>query len=123
MTDPTPGDVALELERLRATVETGFARLDGALALLVQRSDQLDTRLADHEQRLDALEKNRWPVPSIVALVAVVGLAITLWQAAAANPRPLPCHPAGRGRFCRSAAHSLPVALHTPATPWVPSGV
>ncbi|WP_371677902.1 hypothetical protein [Streptomyces sp. NBC_01276] len=83
MTDPTPGDVALELERLRATVETGFARLDGALALLVQRSDQLDTRLADHEQRLDALEKNRWPVPSIVALVAVVGLAITLWQAAA----------------------------------------
>ncbi|MFG2773767.1 hypothetical protein [Streptomyces sp. NPDC048350] len=83
MTDPTPGDVALELERLRATVETGFARLDGALALLVQRSDQLDTRLADHEQRLDALEKNRWPIPSIVALVAVVGLAITLWQAAA----------------------------------------
>ncbi|MEU7602224.1 hypothetical protein [Streptomyces sp. NPDC041003] len=82
MTDPTPGDVALELERLRATVETGFARLDGALALLVQRSDQLDTRLADHEQRLDALEKTRWPLPSVLALVAVIGLAFTLWQTA-----------------------------------------
>ncbi|MFJ7208241.1 hypothetical protein ACIQWR_32530 [Streptomyces sp. NPDC098789] len=83
MTDPTPSDVALELERLRATVETGFARLDGALALLVQRSDQLDTRLADHEQRLDALERNRWPLPSVLALVAVIGLALTLWQTAA----------------------------------------
>ncbi|WP_030383619.1 hypothetical protein [Streptomyces sp. NRRL S-241] len=82
MTDPTPGDVALELERLRATVETGFARLDGALALLVQRSDQLDTRLADHEQRLDALEKGRWPLPSVLAMVAVIGLALTFWQAA-----------------------------------------
>ncbi|GGY27844.1 hypothetical protein [Streptomyces xanthochromogenes] len=83
MTDPTPGDVALELERLRATVETGFARLDGALALLVQRSDQLDTRLADHEQRLDALERSRWPLPSVLAMVAVIGLALTLWQTAA----------------------------------------
>ncbi|WP_424861409.1 hypothetical protein [Streptomyces sp. MMS24-I29] len=83
MTDPTPSDVALELERLRATVETGFARLDGSLALLVQRSDQTDARLADHEQRLDALEKNRWPLPSILAVVAVIGLAVTLWQAAA----------------------------------------
>ncbi|MFF3653339.1 hypothetical protein ACFYXV_32485 [Streptomyces sp. NPDC002181] len=83
MTDPTPGDVALELERLRATVETGFARLDGALALLMQRSDQLDTRLADHEQRLDALERSRWPLPSVLAMVAVIGLALTLWQTAA----------------------------------------
>ncbi|WP_053649586.1 MULTISPECIES: hypothetical protein [unclassified Streptomyces] len=82
MTDPTPGDVALELERLRSTVETGFARLDGSLALLVQRSDQSDARLADHEQRLDALEKNRWPLPSVLAMIAVIGLALTLWQTA-----------------------------------------
>ncbi|MEU3321558.1 hypothetical protein [Streptomyces sp. NPDC006785] len=78
MTDPTPSDVALELERLRATVETGFARLDGALALLVQRSDQLDTRLADHEQRLDSLEGSRWPLPSIGALVGLAGLLLAV---------------------------------------------
>ncbi|WP_435610798.1 hypothetical protein [Streptomyces sp. C10-9-1] len=83
MTDPTPGDVALELERLRGVVEAGFARTDGSLALLVQRSDQTDNRLADHEQRLDALEKTRWPLPSVLALVAVIGLALTLWQTAA----------------------------------------
>ncbi|MEV6329614.1 hypothetical protein [Streptomyces sp. NPDC051909] len=82
MTDPTPSDVALELERLRGVVEAGFARVDGSLALLVQRSDQTDKQLADHEARLDALERNRWPLPSILALVAVIGLALTLWQTA-----------------------------------------
>ncbi|MET7616948.1 hypothetical protein [Streptomyces sp. NPDC005408] len=84
MTDPSPSDVALELERLRGVVEAGFARIDGSLALLVQRSDQTDRQLADHEQRLDALERSRWPLPSILALVAVAGLALTLWQLA--NP-------------------------------------
>ncbi|MGW2586809.1 hypothetical protein ACWCYZ_36925 [Streptomyces virginiae] len=83
MTDPSPSDVALELERLRSTVEAGFARIDGSLALLVQRSDQVDRQLADHESRLDALEKSRWPLPSVLALVAVIGLALTLWQTAA----------------------------------------
>ncbi|MEU2393962.1 hypothetical protein [Streptomyces sp. NPDC007369] len=85
MTDPTPSDVALELERLRATVETGFARADGQLALLVQRSDQTDRQLADHETRLDALERNRWPLASIAALVGVVGLLLALWQAGTAH--------------------------------------
>ncbi|MFD9880004.1 hypothetical protein ACFWZT_00880 [Streptomyces alboflavus] len=82
MTDPSPSDVALELERLRGVVETGFARLDGQLALVVQRGEQVEARLADHEQRLDALEKSRWPLPSILALVAVAGLILTLWQTA-----------------------------------------
>ncbi|MEV0413966.1 hypothetical protein AB0I68_24935 [Streptomyces sp. NPDC050448] len=83
MTDPSPSDVALELERLRGVVEAGFARIDGSLALLVQRSDQVDRQLADHEARLDALEKGRWPLPSVLAVVAVIGLALTLWQTAA----------------------------------------
>ncbi len=83
MTDPSPSDVALELERLRGVVEAGFARLDGQLALVVQRGDQVDRQLADHESRLDALEKTRWPLPSVLAVVAVIGLALTLWQTAA----------------------------------------
>ncbi|MFG2226942.1 hypothetical protein [Streptomyces sp. NPDC048644] len=82
MTEPNPSDVALELERLRRSVEVGFAKTDGALALLVQRSDQTDARLADHEQRLDGLERARWPLPSVAALIAVVGLVVSLWQVA-----------------------------------------
>lgn len=83
MTAPGPSDpaaVAVELERLRGTMETGFATVNGSLALLAQRTDQTDRALDDHEKRLDALERNRWPLPSIAALVAVIGLALTLWQ-------------------------------------------
>ncbi|MEU0719038.1 hypothetical protein ABZ498_17895 [Streptomyces lavendulocolor] len=83
MSIPTPSDpaaVAVELEKLRGTMETGFARVDGSLALLVQRGDQTDRAIADHESRLDALERNRWPLPSLAALVAVCGLVLSLWQ-------------------------------------------
>ncbi|MFF4738768.1 hypothetical protein ACFY2W_23225 [Streptomyces sp. NPDC001262] len=84
MTEPPlhdPAAVALELERLRAVVEVGFARVDGSLALLVQRSDQTDKQLADHETRLDELERARWPLPSLAALLAVAGLLVSIWQA------------------------------------------
>ncbi|MGW1770628.1 hypothetical protein [Streptomyces sp. NPDC002104] len=82
---PSDSDVALELERLRAVVEVGMTRIDGSLALLVQRSDQTDTKLADHEQRLDNLERTRWPLPSVAALVAALGLLLALWQAGTAR--------------------------------------
>lgn len=88
MTSPTPSEpaaVAVELERLRGTMETGFARVDGSLALLVQRGEQTDRQLADHEARLDTLERSRWPLPSLAALVATVGLLLALWQAGTAG--------------------------------------
>ncbi|KUN76133.1 hypothetical protein [Streptomyces griseoruber] len=84
MNEPRPlsdsTSVAVELERLRGTVEAGFARVDGSLALLVQRSDQTDRQLADHEQRLDALERSRWPLASIGALAALATVAVTVWE-------------------------------------------
>ncbi|MCD2465057.1 MULTISPECIES: hypothetical protein [unclassified Streptomyces] len=85
MTESDPNDpvaVALELERLRGTLEAGFARVDGSLALLVQRSDQTDRQLADHEARLDDLERARWPVASIAALTASVGVLVAVWELA-----------------------------------------
>ncbi|MDT9689378.1 hypothetical protein Q5762_13740 [Streptomyces sp. P9(2023)] len=83
MTPTESGQVVLELERLRGTVETGFARVDGQLALLVQRSDQTDKQLDDHDKRLDALEKARWPLPSIAAITACAALGLTLYEIAA----------------------------------------
>ncbi|MEU1674105.1 hypothetical protein ABZ752_19055 [Streptomyces roseifaciens] len=85
MTDPTPSDVALELERLRGVVEVGFARVDGSLALLVQRSDQTDQRLADLDTRLDAVERGRWPLPSLAALISLAAVIVSIWQATAAH--------------------------------------
>ncbi|MFJ5828783.1 hypothetical protein [Streptomyces sp. NPDC093089] len=86
MTESDPNDpvaVALELERLRGTLEAGFARVDGSLALLVQRSDQTDKQLADHEARLDSLERARWPLASIAALTASAGVLLAVWELAA----------------------------------------
>ncbi|MFJ2196966.1 hypothetical protein [Streptomyces violaceusniger] len=110
MTEPSPNDpaaVAIELERIRRTIEVGFTRTDGALALLVQRHDQSDETQKEHARRLDAhdarldtlergeterqkrtedrlaaLERARWPLPSVAALVALSGLILSAWQLA-----------------------------------------
>ncbi|WUN84286.1 hypothetical protein OHA91_22720 [Streptomyces erythrochromogenes] len=68
---------------MRGTMEAGFARVDGSLALLVQRGDQTDKTIDDHERRLDALEKGRWPLPSLAALVSLAALGATMYQLAA----------------------------------------
>ncbi|MEU8889220.1 hypothetical protein [Streptomyces sp. NPDC048442] len=75
--------VVVELERLRRSVDVGFATTRGDLALLLQRADQTDKVLGEHEERLDALERNRWPLPSLAALTSCAALAVTLWQASA----------------------------------------
>lgn len=72
---PESGDVALELSELRRTMEVGFTEQRGSLALIVQRSDQTDRKLVDHEERLDALERNRWPPAAIGMLTGVIGAA------------------------------------------------
>ncbi|GHJ26989.1 hypothetical protein TPA0910_14220 [Streptomyces hygroscopicus subsp. sporocinereus] len=110
-TSPPPSDpaaVAVELERIRRTIEVGFTRTDGALALLMQRHDQSDEQIKEHARRLDhhdarldmiergeteqqkrndgrldALERARWPLPSVAALAGVCGLALSAWQLAA----------------------------------------
>jgi hypothetical protein len=74
--------VAVALAELRGTLQTGFARVDGSLALLVQRGDQTEQKITDHTKRLDALERARWPLPSLAALVGVCGLAVSLWTLA-----------------------------------------
>lgn len=88
MTVPA-ADVAVELERLRGTVSTGFAEVKGSLAVLVEQSNrnkedvrQLreDTEKDVNELRTDveALKKNRWPLPAIGALTGVAGAATGL---------------------------------------------
>ncbi|MEU3464146.1 hypothetical protein ABZ721_29845 [Streptomyces sp. NPDC006733] len=73
--------VAVELERLRRSVDVGFATTRGDLALLLQRADQADKALDEHEQRLDRLERSRWPLPSVAALTSCAALGVALWQA------------------------------------------
>ncbi|MDQ8704500.1 hypothetical protein RCO28_18690 [Streptomyces sp. LHD-70] len=74
------GEVALALAELRRALELGLSRIDGQLALLVQRSDQTDKELADLEARVASLEKNRWPLPTIAVLAAVASVVIVLMR-------------------------------------------
>lgn len=75
--------VAVELERLRGAVDTGFATLNGRLDTSLQRTTQVEKDVSELEIRVTALEKARWPLPSIAALVAVAGLVLSLIQWAA----------------------------------------
>ncbi|MEV6544383.1 hypothetical protein [Streptomyces sp. NPDC051665] len=77
--------VAVELERLRGTVSTGFAEVKGSLSVLVERSDRnerdlqqlrTDTEkdLGDLRTDVEALKRARWPLPAIGALTGVAGV-------------------------------------------------
>jgi hypothetical protein len=64
VTTASDPSTALELERLRGSLDTGLAEIKGSLALLVHRSDQTDRALGDHrdqlarhDRRIAALEK------------------------------------------------------------------
>ncbi|WP_180685928.1 hypothetical protein [Streptomyces gossypiisoli] len=72
------GEVALALAELRSALEVGLARIDGQLALLVQRSDQTDKAVEDLEARVTSLEKGRWPLPTIAVLASITAVALTL---------------------------------------------
>ncbi|MFE9250150.1 MULTISPECIES: hypothetical protein [Streptomyces] len=72
------GQVALALAELRSALEVGFARMDGQLALLVQRSDQTDKALEELEARVAALEKTRWPLPTVAVLASITAVVLTV---------------------------------------------
>ncbi|MEU8270821.1 hypothetical protein AB0B89_27145 [Sphaerisporangium sp. NPDC049002] len=56
-----------ELKTVGVKVDHVSSQLDGVVA-----------DVADHETRLRAIERNRWPLPALAALVAVASLVLTL---------------------------------------------
>ncbi|MGW7572373.1 hypothetical protein [Streptomyces sp. NPDC054765] len=76
------GDVALALAELRSALEVGLAKIDGQLALLVQRSDQTDKAVEELEARVTSLERGQWPLPTIAVLASITAVALTLFGVA-----------------------------------------
>ncbi|MFE0130148.1 hypothetical protein ACFWY6_00900 [Streptomyces sp. NPDC059037] len=72
------GQVALALAELRSALEVGLARIDGQLALLVQRNDQTDKAVGELEERVSTLEKTRWPLPTVAVLASITAVALTV---------------------------------------------
>ncbi len=84
MTTPDPGvyisttkmyDEVRELARAVGRIES---KLDG----LLDEQRDIRGRLADHETRLRTLERSRWPLPSLAAVVSVAALGVTLYGVA-----------------------------------------
>jgi hypothetical protein len=67
--------VAVELERLRGAVDTGFATLNGRLDTALQRTSQAEKDIGELETRVTALERARWPLPSLAALLSLAATA------------------------------------------------
>ena len=67
-------DVYQQLVRLQTTVDLGFAK-----------QDQHGLTLADHEARLRIIERNRWPLASVTALVALASLVVAILVALYGN--------------------------------------
>ncbi|MCM1943340.1 hypothetical protein NC239_34655 [Streptomyces sp. G3] len=84
MTPPETTALTAELAHLRGDF-AGFGRdlgeIKTACAVLVERSNRTEKDLGELEQRVAALEKSRWPLPSVAALVGAAGLGLGLWQA------------------------------------------
>lgn len=70
-----------ELAELRRRVDVGAVRIDGHLALLTQRNDQTEREITEVNERVRALEHDKWPLPSLAALTGLAALAMTVWQA------------------------------------------
>lgn len=51
-------------------------RLTGTVERLVDGHADTDRHLTDHEARIRALERARWPLPSIAVLVAIASLVV-----------------------------------------------
>ncbi|WEH16339.1 hypothetical protein [Streptomyces sp. VNUA24] len=75
------GEVALELAALRRALEVGPARISGQLALIAQRSDQIDKTVEELGDRVTALERTRWPLPAVGVLASLAALGHAAWSA------------------------------------------
>ncbi|NEA39294.1 hypothetical protein G3I42_08410 [Streptomyces sp. SID11385] len=81
MSAPPPGpDVAVELAQLRGELSTGLARIEGALALVVERSQRTERDLAALESEVEALKAGRWPLPAVGALTGLAALVVAVWD-------------------------------------------
>lgn len=82
MTPAESASVGEQLAEMRGELRAGFARVDGSLALLVQRGDRTDKDLDGLRQDVEGLKRNRWPLPSIAVLVSLSALGVTLYELA-----------------------------------------
>lgn len=69
-----PVVVAITLREIYDAV----VRLTGRVDVLIQQQTDTAHDVQDHEARLRSLERSRWPLHSVTALLALAGLAVAV---------------------------------------------
>lgn len=77
-------EVAVKLEQIRGTMETGFATINGRLDVTLTRTSQLEAELRDLRANelkdlrddVESLKRNRWPLTALTALMAVAAVIV-----------------------------------------------
>lgn len=70
--EPLPGVVITSREIYDAVV-----RLTGRVDVVIEQTNQLAHQGQDHEARIRQIERSRWPLHSLTALVALGALALS----------------------------------------------
>lgn len=71
MAEPLAGIVITSREIYDAVV-----RLTGRVDVLIAQQEDIKHDLSDHENRIRTIERSRWPLPTITALIAICSLVI-----------------------------------------------
>ncbi|MFI6534197.1 hypothetical protein ACIBHY_17180 [Nonomuraea sp. NPDC050547] len=82
MTQPDPlGPVqigAREIYDQLLQTDRKLDKIDGKVEQVAQAHGELAKDMNDHEGRIRVLERGRWPLPSLAALIALASLVLTL---------------------------------------------
>ena len=80
----TLADIYKQLVTLTTRVDTSLAHQEQADRILAEHEADLRplsgaaTQLVDHESRLRAIERSRWPLTSVTILIALASLAVAV---------------------------------------------
>lgn len=66
-------EVAVKLERIQGTMETGFATINGRLDVALTRTTQVEDEVKQLRAEVEALKRNRWPLPTVGVLAGIAG--------------------------------------------------
>lgn len=72
--DPLPGVVITSREIYDAVV-----RLTGRVDVVIEQQTHTAQQTQDHETRIRAMERSRWPLHSLTVLVALGALALSFF--------------------------------------------
>lgn len=78
MTPAEAHRLALALESIRGTVETGFTAVRGDINLLAHKESRNASDVLELDKRVNALEDRRFPLPAIGGIMGVIGVLISL---------------------------------------------